>query len=155
MTTRIDPASAAAVQAFNDAVDEFMRATRRARGRLDVEGSRGELSLSQYHHLDPLERAGKPLAVGEVALQAGVAPPTATRMIDALERGGYVVRERQHADRRLVHVCITPEGRRAVRAKRARIARRRAEVFASLAPAERKQAARILSSLAAAVEALH
>ena len=143
------------MEAFNDALDEFMRATRRARGRLALEGSRHELSLSQYHHLDPLDRAGEPLATGEVALQAGVAPPTATRMLDSLERAGYVVRERQDADRRLVHVRITTEGRRAVRAKRARIAERRAQVFASLAPAERKQAARVLSSLAAAVEELH
>jgi DNA-binding MarR family transcriptional regulator len=143
------------MQTFNEALDEFMRAVRRARGRLDVERPRGELTLSQYHHLEPLERAGQPLAVGEVALQAGVAPPTATRMLDALERDGYVVRERQDGDRRLVHVRITAAGRRAVRDKRSRSAGRRAQVFASLAPAERKQAARVLASLAAAVEELH
>jgi DNA-binding MarR family transcriptional regulator len=153
MTTRTST-SPAEMQAFNDALDEFMRASRRARGRLDVEGVRGELTLSQFHHLDPLERAGEPLSAGELAVQAGVAPPTATRMIDALERDGYVVRERGTGDRRLVHVCISDQGRRAVRAKRRGIAERRAQVFASLAPAERKQAARILSSLAAAIEEL-
>jgi DNA-binding MarR family transcriptional regulator len=155
MATRIDRQQTASLQAFNDALDEFMRATRRARGRLVAAGGRDALTLSQYHHLDPLERADGPLSAGEVALQAGVAPPTATRMLDALERDGYVVRERGAGDRRLVHVRISAAGRRAVRAKRRRIAERRAQVFASLAPAEREQAARVLSSLAAAVEELH
>ena len=119
-----------------------------------VEGTQDELSLSQYHHLDPLDRADEPLAVGEVAVQAGVAPPTATRMLDSLERDGYVVRERQAGDRRLVHVRITDEGRRAVKAKRARSGAKREEVFSSLPPAERKQAARVLSRLAEAMDHL-
>jgi DNA-binding MarR family transcriptional regulator len=146
--------TASDLEAFKEALDEFMRAVRRARGRFIVEGAQDELSLSQYHHLDPLERADEPLAVGEVAVQAGVAPPTATRMLDSLERDGYVVRERQAGDRRLVHVRITDEGRRAVKAKRARSAAKRAEVFSSLPPAERKQAARVLSRLAEAMDHL-
>src|SRR3954447_3959269 len=145
----------AQVEAFNDSLDEFMRATRRVRGRFAArDGEAGPLSLSQYHHLDPLERAGS-LSVGEVAVQAGVAPPTATRMLDALERDGYVVRERPtEGDRRIVHARITTEGRRAVAAKRAQIEQGRRQVFSSLAPAERRQAARVLSSLAAAIEEL-
>ena len=146
--------TASDLEAFKEALDEFMRAVRRARGRFIVEGAQDELSLSQYHHLDPLERADEPLAVGEVAVQAGVAPPTATRMLDSLERDGYVVRERQAGDRRLVHVRITDAGRRAVKAKRARSAAKREEVFSSLPPAERKQAARVLSRLAEAMDHL-
>ncbi|MDX6698727.1 MAG: hypothetical protein QOE65_2124 [Solirubrobacteraceae bacterium] len=149
-----DSSETAQLQAFNDALDDFMRAVRRARGRLSTEGKPGELSLSQYHLLDPLERFGEPLAVGELAVQAGVSAPTATRMLDALEREDLVARRRQTTDRRLVHVAITDEGRRAVAGKRRRIAGRRAEVYGSLSPAERRQAARILSSLAAAMEEL-
>jgi DNA-binding MarR family transcriptional regulator len=51
-------------------------------------------------------------------------------------------------------VRITDQGRRAVRDKRDRSAVRRAEVFSSLSPAERKQAARVLSSLAEAMDKL-
>jgi MarR family transcriptional regulator, organic hydroperoxide resistance regulator len=149
-----DSSATAQLQAFNDALDDFMRAVRRARGRLMVEGKPGELSLSQYHLLDPLERVGEALPVGELAVQAGVSPPTATRMLDALERDGLVARRRQVSDRRLVHVEVTDDGRRAVAAKRRRIASRRAQVYGSLSPAERRQAARILSGLAAAMEEL-
>jgi DNA-binding MarR family transcriptional regulator len=150
----LETKTASDLETFNEALDGFMRAVRRARGRFMVEGARDELSLSQYHHLDPLERADEPLAVGEVALQAGVAPPTATRMVDSLERDGYVVRERQAGDRRLVHVRITDEGRRAVKAKRTRRAAKLADVFSSLPPAERKQAHRVLSRLAEAMDQL-
>jgi MarR family transcriptional regulator, organic hydroperoxide resistance regulator len=152
----LETKTASDLETFNEALDGFMRAVRRARGRFMVEGARDQLqlSLSQYHHLDPLERADEPLAVGEVAVQAGVAPPTATRMVDSLERDGYVVRERQAGDRRLVYVRITDEGRRAVKAKRARRAAKLADVFSSLPPAERKQAHRVLSRLSEAIDEL-
>jgi DNA-binding MarR family transcriptional regulator len=142
------------LDAFADALAEFMRAVRRAQGRFIAEGKDAELSLSQWQLLDPLDRAEGPLSVGEVAIHGGVAPPTATRVLDGLEREGHVVRERREDDRRLVHVRITDQGRRAVRDKRDRSAVRRAEVFSSLSPAERKQAARVLSSLAEAMDKL-
>src|SRR5689334_6853600 len=113
-----DPSGKPDLQAFNDSLDEFMRAIRRARGRLLAEGKEGELSLSQYQLLDPLERADGPLPVGEIAVGAGVSAPTATRMLDNLEREGLVVRERRDGDRRLVHVRVTAQGRKAVKAKR-------------------------------------
>jgi DNA-binding MarR family transcriptional regulator len=141
------------LQAFNDALDAFMLAIRRARGRFIAE-SRGEVSLSQFQLLDPLDRADHTLPVGELACAGGIAPPTATRMLDLLERDGYIVRERVDGDRRLVQVRITAQGRRAVKAKRDRMRAKRAEVFESLPAAERKQAARVLSRLADAVEEL-
>src|SRR3954449_1942286 len=131
-----------------------MRAVRRARGRLIARGERDSLSLSQYQLLDPLERAAEPLPVGEVAVAAGISAPTATRMLDNLEREGLVVRERREGDRRLVHVCLTADGRRAIKAKRDRMAVKRQQVFESLPRAERAQAARVLARLAAAVDEL-
>jgi DNA-binding MarR family transcriptional regulator len=143
------PSTEAAV--FAAAVDDFMRATRRARGRLAQDGN---LSLSQYHVLEPLLGAGGPLGVGELAAAAGVTPPTATRMLAALERDALVERRACPDDRRVVHIALTAEGARCAARKRERIAARRAEIFASLAPAERRQAARILERLAAAIEEL-
>jgi MarR family transcriptional regulator, organic hydroperoxide resistance regulator len=149
-----EPSGKPDLDAFNDSLDEFMRAIRRARGRLMAEHGNGELSLSQYQLLDPVERADAPLPVGEVAVGAGISAPTATRMLDNLEREGLVVRERREGDRRLVHVRITAQGRKAVKAKREGMAVRREQVFSSLPRAERAQAARLLSRLAAAVDEL-
>jgi DNA-binding MarR family transcriptional regulator len=141
-------------EAFNQALDAFMLAIRRARGRFGAEAAQGELSLSQFQLLDPLDQSGGPLPVGEVALGGGIAAPTATRMLDILERDGYVERVRVAGDRRLVHVRITERGTAAVAAKRAAMAAKRAQVFASLPAGERREAARVLARLADAVEEL-
>jgi DNA-binding MarR family transcriptional regulator len=51
-----------------------------------------------------------PMRLGELALREGVAPPTLTRIVAALEDGGYVIREPDPADRRAVRVTITDAG---------------------------------------------
>src|SRR5665648_757637 len=116
---------------FTGALDDFMRAIRGARGRLVARDGEDELSLPQFQMLDPLDAASGALTVSEVAVQAGVATPTATRMLDGLEREGLVRRERRPGDRRVVHISLTEDGRRRVKAKRARIAARRREIFES------------------------
>jgi MarR family transcriptional regulator, organic hydroperoxide resistance regulator len=136
--------------AFSTALLEFLRATRRVRGRL---GDSDELSLSQYHLLEPLIE-GERLAICELALAAGVSAPTATRMLTGLERAGLVQRVPCDADRRVVHVVLTDEGRDRVLAARARGEQRRAEIFASLSAGERREAVRLLERLAEAVDGL-
>jgi DNA-binding MarR family transcriptional regulator len=138
------------VDAFSSALQDFLRATRRMRGRI---GDEGELSLSQYHLLEPLID-GERLAICELALAAGVSAPTATRMLTGLERARLVERVPCGADRRVVHVVLTDDGRDRVLAARARGEQRRAEIFASLSAGERREAARLLERLAEAVEGL-
>ena len=138
------------LDAFSTALLEFLRATRRTRGRL---GDGDELSLSQYHLLEPLI-GDERLATCELALAAGVSAPTATRMLSGLEREGLIERVPCEADRRVVHVVLTEDGRERVLAKRARGDALRAEIFASLSQGERREAARLLERLAAAVEEL-
>jgi DNA-binding MarR family transcriptional regulator len=136
--------------AFSNALLDFLRATRRVRGRL---GDSDELSLSQYHLLEPLID-GERLAICELALAAGVSAPTATRMLTGLERARLVERVPCDADRRVVHVVLTDDGRARVLSARDRGEQRRAEIFASLSPGERREAARLLERLAEAVEGL-
>jgi MarR family transcriptional regulator, organic hydroperoxide resistance regulator len=148
--------SDAELQAFADAFGEFMRATRRARGRVaDEPAGDGDLTLSQFQLLDALLDAAGPLTVRDVAVGAGVASPTATRMLTGLERDGLIERQRPEAgDQRCVLIQLTDEGRTRVEAKRERVATWRRELFESLMPSERKQAARLLDQLAAAVDDL-
>ncbi len=136
---------------FSTALDDLLRAMRSARGRL---GADAELTLSQLHLLEPLVEAGTPLAIGELAEAAGVSAPTATRMLAGLEQAGLVARRRDDADRRCVHVRLTGDGRERVERKRERVAGRRGELFEALSAGERREAARLLSSLAAAIEEL-
>lgn len=148
--------SAADVEAFASGLDEFTRALRTARGRFNRAPVKPELSGSQFHLLEPLASAEGPLAVCALADAAGVAAPTATRMLDGLVKRGLAERMRpEEGDRRRVEVTLTPAGRELVEAKRERIDRAREQVFLRLSPGERRAAARLLHSLAAAIDDLH
>ncbi|MQA17119.1 MAG: MarR family transcriptional regulator [Pseudonocardiaceae bacterium] len=137
---------------FETAWDEFFAALRRSRGRAARE--RGEeLTLSQQNLLTALGEHPQ-LPVGEVALAAGVAPPTATRMLDHLERTGIVAREHSVRDRRVVTVALTEEGGRLLERKRAAVAEKRRALHESLTPAEREQAEHLLHRLAELLEQL-
>ena len=63
--------------------------------------------------LDILDSHG-PLSPTALAKRAGVHPATMTGILDRLEKGGWVVRERDPADRRAKSLALTPRGRRTV-----------------------------------------
>ena len=136
---------------FSTAWEAFFRATRRARGRAvgPLEGS--SLTLAQYQLLAALQTAER-LPVSELAASAGVAPPTATRMLDALVREGVVARTPCEDDRRVVRVALTDGGRDAVATAGRQVTERRARVRDQLSPEEQAQAAALLRRLAAVLE---
>jgi DNA-binding MarR family transcriptional regulator len=136
---------------FTTAWEAFFRATRRARARSTLEGS--PLSLAQYQLLEPLQAAAS-ATVSELAMSAGVAPPTATRMLDGLVRDRIVERRAAEHDRRAVLITLTPAGREAVASAAQRIAAGRARIRDTLTPAEQEQAAKLLRRLAAALDEL-
>jgi DNA-binding MarR family transcriptional regulator len=136
---------------FTQAWEAFFRATRRARGRSTGPLDGARLSLAQYHLLEAL-RATPRLPVSELAASAGLAPPTATRMLDAVVRGGLAERIPCSDDRRVVHVALTAAGREAVGEAGERVAANRARVRDQLSPAEQERAAALLRRLAGIVE---
>jgi DNA-binding MarR family transcriptional regulator len=139
-----------ATDQFTAAWEAFFRTTRRLRSRAGKQPFEG-LSLPQYHLLEAL-RADDELTVGVLAEAAGVAPPTATRMLDCLARDGYVERRHSETDRRAVLVSLTPSGRIAVQAAHEQASAWRRRVFESLEPAEREQAAALLNRLSEVLE---
>jgi DNA-binding MarR family transcriptional regulator len=143
----------ASLRGFEAAWDEFFAALRRARGRAAARERDGELTLSQHNLLSALHHHTR-LPVGEVALAAGVAPPTATRMLGHLERTGVVRRQPSTRDRRVVTVSLTTRGRRLLERKRAAVTERRRTFYESLPAAEREQSERLLRRLAELIEQL-
>ena len=70
--------------------------------------ARLELRDADFDCLDVLSRQG-PLSPGALARRAGLHPATMTGVLDRLERGGWVARERDPADRRAVRVRALPD----------------------------------------------
>ena len=135
---------------FDAAWTDFLKSIRRARGR--VSSRRGlELTMSQYHLLEALADAGD-LNVGRLAEAAGVAAPTATRMLDSLERSKIVARRPCPADRRAVTVSLTPKGARLVAAKHDAVEEQRRALYDTLDEHDRAQAERLLRRLAEAID---
>jgi DNA-binding MarR family transcriptional regulator len=72
--------------------------TQRIGGRLDLKGTDLEC-------LDLIDRHG-PVSPGTLARLTGMHPATMTGVIDRLERGGWITRERDARDRRAVTVQV-------------------------------------------------
>ena len=137
---------------FSAAWESLFRTTRRLRARAHVFAGEAGMSLPQYQLLAPLRETTE-VAVGELAEAAGVAPPTATRMLDCLARDGYVTRRHSETDRRSVLVSLTADGAQAVEKAHGIVETWRREVYESLEPEERESAVVALERLARILEA--
>jgi DNA-binding MarR family transcriptional regulator len=104
--------SADVSEEFLVAFETLAQAVRRARGAVSQDDP-GRLTFSQYALLLPLSDSAT-ARVSDLASEAGVAPSTATRILDALERRSLVRRARSPEDRRGVTVTLTEPGRRAL-----------------------------------------
>jgi DNA-binding MarR family transcriptional regulator len=78
--------------ALRDLGGELSRLNQGVGGRLDLKGTDLEC-------LDLITRRG-PLSPSALAKRAGLHPATMTGILDRLERGGWIVRDRDPADRR-------------------------------------------------------
>ncbi|MCW2959191.1 MAG: MarR family transcriptional regulator [Solirubrobacterales bacterium] len=154
MSTPIQALPDAELEAFSAALEEFGRAQRRVAGRFNRSPAVPELSKAQYLLLAPLLQSDGPICVGDLADAAGVSAPTATRMLEGLVQRDIAIRSRRDADRRIVLIDLTADGRKLMEAKHSRVLEARAAVFAHLTPTERRGAARLLTRLAAAIEEL-
>lgn len=149
--TAVKRAPSADADRFAEAWDAFVLALRRSQARGQI--ARDALTLAQYYMLAQLKEQ-EALSVRQLAEGAAVAPPTATRLIDGLERAGLVLRSRSLRDRRTVLVSLTDAGREALKRKQAQIGRRRRTIYERLEPEERRQSERLLHHLAEIMDQL-
>jgi DNA-binding MarR family transcriptional regulator len=137
---------------FFAAFDALAQAVRRARGAGGRPADAG-LTLSQYGLLEGLSerRAGR---VQDLADSAGIAPSTATRILDALERRGVVRRMRSPEDRRAVAVSLTALGERVLQTHDDWMRERERAFYESLPEPEQELAPDLLLRLAALIDEL-
>jgi DNA-binding MarR family transcriptional regulator len=80
----------------------------------------------------------RPYTLGELAKQMSVSAPTMSNTITVLETRGWVARERDKADRRVVYVMLSPQGREMLDAIDHYTAQRISEYLAPLNSQERQ-----------------
>lgn len=107
------------------------------------------LSRHQASILDHLDEID-PITLNDLARHMGVTAATMSLTIDRLERKGYVARLRDAADRRRVHVRLTPSGVRVRDASSVLDPPRVEALVARLTGDEREAAIRGLALLAGA-----
>jgi DNA-binding MarR family transcriptional regulator len=137
---------------FLSAFDAFAQAVRRARGAAGPAGEQA-LTLSQYGLLQGLvgRDGARPR---ELACEAGIAPSTATRILDALERRGVIERTRADEDRRAVTVTLTPLGQEQLEIQHDWLRGRQRAFFDGLPAEERELAPDLLLRLARLIDEL-
>jgi DNA-binding MarR family transcriptional regulator len=139
--------------AFLESFDAFAAAVRRARGATAQSTENGTLTLSQYALLQALATRSE-APVRELAGEAGIAPSTATRILDALERRGIIRRTRSPHDRRVVTVTLTEFGRHALGHQDEWVRGRQRAFYAGLPEVERALAPDLLLRLAELIDDL-
>lgn len=110
-----------------------IRLLRLARREDDVSG----LSAPRLSALSVIVFAG-PVSLAALAAEEQVRAPTMTRIVDALVRAGLVTRDTDPADRRMVSIAATDEGRRLLEEGRRRRVGAIADRLARLADSERR-----------------
>ncbi len=109
--------------------------------------------MSQYGLLQPLADTDG-ARVRDLAEQAGIAPSTATRILDALERRGIVDRSPSSGDRRGVRITLTPAGRELLYDEDEWMRARERDFYSQLPAEERRLAPELLQRLAALIDEL-
>ncbi|QKW26387.1 MarR family transcriptional regulator [Streptomyces seoulensis] len=105
------------------------------------------ITPAQSRLLRTLAHFGEPPRMADLAEALEVVPRAVTTLVDALEAGGAVRRAPDPANRRVIRVELTDEGRDALR--RLRGARRDAakEILAPLTPEQREALGGLLDTL--------
>jgi DNA-binding MarR family transcriptional regulator len=128
--------------------DLFWAVARRLRHASRESLAPWEVTPSQLRALGTLMRHG-PVRPSALAKHLGIAPRSATEVVDALEDRGLVRRETDPDDRRATLVVVTDHGREVGQAIRAARAAEADRVFAGLDDGDRADLERLLRLLLA------
>jgi MarR family 2-MHQ and catechol resistance regulon transcriptional repressor len=99
-------------------LDTFIKLTRCTNSllaRLAERNTIGDLTYSQFAVLEALYHLGS-LTQGEVGSKILKSTSNITTVIDNLERAGFVRRERDAGDRRVIHIQLTEAGSKKIEA---------------------------------------
>lgn len=131
--------------ALNDIADRLRQGVLRLGRRLRF-SSNGSIPPAQVSILAFLDKH-ESLTLGEIAAFEQVRPPSITPLVRALETGELVECTKDESDRRSTRVRLTPRGRQELSAVRQRRTEFLERKLLALSPAERTQAADLVTFL--------
>ena len=106
------------MDALGNELNRLLVDTYRAAGKIEqvmlADLSDGKLSLSEMRAIECVGSGrlnGR--TITEISQELGITLPSVTAVIKRLEQKGYVAKEKGRSDGRMVHITLTPEGRRA------------------------------------------
>ncbi|MQA89450.1 MAG: MarR family transcriptional regulator [Gemmatimonas sp.] len=111
-----------------------------------------DLSVTQCHALEMIAGHG-PLSMNHLAARLFLDKSTTSRVVDALERKDYAVREPNPSDRRALRISATPGGVALLRDVRDEVLCEEKLLLAGFEPAVRREMARLIGRLARAAAA--
>jgi DNA-binding MarR family transcriptional regulator len=105
-----------------------------------------ELTPTQYNALRILRGAGEDgHQIGEIGVRLVVHDPDIPRLVDRLEKRGWVTRQRQADDRRCVRVTLTKTGKKLIDGLDAPVQALHAKQLGALGPVHLRQLLRSLA----------
>ena len=147
--SKADKGLAADTRAVHEALSDLVRVYQfRDRDRICCH----DVSVTQCYALETLIRRG-PVTLSQLATEMFLDKSTASRVVSALERKGYVTRESHPTDGRAHVLRPSAAGRRLYGRIREDMLKQEELLLAGFEPEVRRAAARIMASLARAAEA--
>ena len=111
-----------------------------------------DISVTQSHALDRLRSVG-PLTLNELAAALYLEKSTTSRIVDGLERKGYVERQAHPDDGRRILLDLTAPGARLIERVEEDLVREETSLLAHFSPEERRTITRGVQLLAGAAAA--
>ena len=108
-----------------------------------------DVSVTQCYALQALARGGT-MSLGSLAKELLLDKSTASRVVETLERKGYVVRSTHPDDARALEIALTPRGRNLHRKIEDTLIAEEKRLIAGLAPGVRRAATQLVRGLARA-----
>ena len=127
------------ISKIKEKVNRFILAEMAEQGIQDLATSHGDIIYALYNN--------HRMTMAEIAKKIGKDKSTVTALVDKLVRTGYVVKERDTTDSRVVHVALTAKGEE-LKPVFEEISQRMLDVFyADVTEAEKKVLLRILMKI--------
>lgn len=108
----------------------------------------GETDMQAIRYLMAMARAGALTTPSMLSRHLHISPASVTKLLDRLEHGGHVLRNRHPADRRALSITVTPSTAQAARLSVGMDHARRFDIAADLSSEERIAATKFLRKLA-------